>query len=185
MFIGCKKIKTLILPDGLLSIGVKSFVNTNIKKLTIPSSVRTIGQCAFWGCKRLKWITMPGDFEFVYEENEPDEWEFRIVSASDFSGFAPKKITFTTPLNIENVSALSAKYLVVSEDDPLYSSINGVIFSKDGKELVRIPSERTTYRVPDGVEKIDINSFHYTWYLSDEGDQFCSRLKKLYLHRNF
>lgn len=180
-FIGCKKLKTLILPDGLLSIGVKSFVNTNIKKLTIPSSVKTIGQCAFWGCKRLKWITMPGDFKFVYEENEPDEWEFRIVSASDFSGFAPKKITFTTPLNIENVSALSAKYLVVSEDDPLYSSINGVIFSKDGKELVRIPSERTTYRVPDGVEKIDINSFHYTWYLSDECDQFCSHLKKLYL----
>ena len=180
-FIGCKKLKTLILPDGLLSIGVKSFVNTNIKKLTIPSSVRTIGQCAFWGCKSLKWITMPGDFKFVYEENEPDEWEFRIVSTFDFSGFAPKKITFTTPLNIENVSALSAKYLVVSEDDPLYSSINGVIFSKDGKELVRIPSERTTYRVPDGVEKIDINSFHYTWYLSDECDQFCSHLKKLYL----
>ena len=180
-FLGCTKLRTLILPDGLLSIGVKSFVNTNIKKLTIPSSVRTIGQCAFWGCKRLKWITMPGDFNFVYEENEPDEWEFRIVSVYGFSGFAPKKITFTTPLNIENVSALSAKYLVVSKDDPLYSSINGVIYSKDGKELVRIPSERTTYHVPDGVVKIYVSAFHYGWYMSDEGDQFCVRLKKLYL----
>lgn len=180
-FLGCTKLRTLILPDGLLSIGVKSFENTNIKKLTIPSSVRTIGQCAFWGCKRLKWITMPGDFNFVYEENEPDEWEFRIVSVYGFSGFAPKKITFTTPLNIENVSALSAKYLVVSKDDPLYSSINGVIYSKDGKALVRIPSERTTYHVPDGVVKIYVSAFHYGWYMSDECDQFCVRLKKLYL----
>ena len=176
-FLGCTKLKAVTLPEGLLSIGVKSFENTNIKKITIPSSVRKIGQCAFWGCKKLKWITMPGDYEFEYEKNEPDEWMYRIVSER----YAPKKITFTTPLNINNVSALSAKYLVVSKDDPLYSSINGVIYSKDGKELIRIPSERTSYRVPDGVEKIDINSFHYTWYMADEVDQFGSRLKKLYL----
>ena len=180
-FSGCTNLKKLSLPEGLLKIGVKSFANTNIKTLVIPSSVRTIGQCAFCGCKRLKWITMPGDFDFVYEENEPDEWEFRIVSDYSYSGFAPKKITFTTPLKIKNVSALSAKYLVVSKDDPLYSSINGVIYSKDGKALVRIPSERTSYRVPDGVEKIYVSSFHYSWYLSDEVDQFCVRLKKLYL----
>ena len=180
-FTGCSNLKTLSLPDGLLKIGVKSFAKTNIKKLVIPSSVRTIGQCAFWGCRRLKWITMPGDFEFVYEENEPDEWEFRIVSAFPYSGFAPKKITFTTPLDIRNVSALSAKYLVVSADDPLYSSINGAIYSKDGKALVRIPSERTSFRVPDGVEKIYVSAFHYGWYLSDEEEQLCVRLKKLYL----
>lgn len=176
-FLGCTKLKAVALPDGLLSIGVKSFENTNIKKITIPSSVRKIGQCAFWGCKRLKWITMPGDYEFEYEKNEPDEWMYRIVSER----YAPKKITFTTPLNIDNVSALSAKYLVVSKDDPLYSSINGVVYSKDGKKLIRIPSERTSYRVPDGVEKIYINSFHYTWYMADEEAQFGSRLKKLYM----
>ena len=181
-FLGCTKLKTLSLPDGLLSIGVKSFANTNIKKLVIPASVRRIGQCAFHSCKRLKWITMPGDFEFFYEEHEPDEWEFRIVSASAFSGYAPKKVTFTTPLKLENVAALSAKYLVVSDDDPLYSSVNGAIYSKDGKELLRIPSERTTFRVPDGVEKIYVSAFHYGWYLSDEEEQFCcAKLKKLYL----
>ncbi|MBO4415661.1 MAG: leucine-rich repeat domain-containing protein [Lachnospiraceae bacterium] len=180
-FLGCSNLKTVSLPDGLLSIGVKSFENTNIKKIAIPSSVRRIGQRALWGCKRLKWITMPGDFEFVYEEKEPDEWMFRIVSDHEIGGAAPKKITFTTPLKIENVSALSAKYLVVSKDDPLYSSIGGVIYSKDGKALVRIPSERTSFRVPDGVEKIYINAFHYSWYMSDDADHFCSRLKKLYL----
>lgn len=182
-FSGCSKLKKLSLPDGLIRIGVKSFVNTNIKKLVIPSSVRRIGQCAFFGCKRLKWITMPGDFEFFYEENEPDEWEFRIVSDSGFSGFAaPKKITFTTPLNIKNVEALSSKYLVVSTDDPLYTSIGGAIYSKDGKALVRIPSERTAFRVPEGVEKVYVNAFHYSWYMADEEGQYCcAKLKKLYL----
>ena len=96
-FTGCSNLKSLSLPEGLVSIGVKSFASTKIKKLVIPASVRRIGQCAFWGGERLKWITMPGDFEFFYEEKEPDEWEFRIVSDYNFSGFAPKKITFMTP----------------------------------------------------------------------------------------
>ena len=180
-FINCSKLRILMLPDGLISIGVKSFAGTNIKKLMIPSSVRKIGQCSFWGCKRLKWVYMPGDFEFFYEESEPDEWMFRIFSTYDFLGNAPKRITFITPLKIENISALSAKHYRVSEDDPLYSSIEGVIYSKDGTALVRIPSERTIFRVPEGVTKIYISAINYSWYMSDEGDQFCTRLKKLYL----
>ena len=179
-FLNCSNLKKLKLPDGLVSIGVKSFLGTNIKKLKIPASVKKIGQQAFWNCKRLKWITMPGDFEFVYEENEPDEWIERLVTSKQFGSFAPKKITFTTPLDIKNVSLLSAKYLVVSADDPLYTSIDGVICSKDGKALVRIPSELKKYRVPEGVEKVYVNAWHYVYYLSDEEDQDCVRLEKLY-----
>lgn len=178
-FFGCTSLKSAVLPDGLLKIGVDSFGNTNIKNMVVPASVREIGQCAFWGCKSLETITMPGDFKFRYNESDPDEWEFRIVSTYGWSGFAPEKITFTTPLNIDNISALSATDYVVSDDDPLYSSIDGAIYSKDGTALVRIPSERTTFRVPDGVTTVYINSFHYSFYMED--DEFCCRLERLYL----
>ncbi|MCR5322765.1 MAG: leucine-rich repeat domain-containing protein [Lachnospiraceae bacterium] len=178
-FFDCNNIKSIELPEGLLKIGVDSFGMTNIKDLVIPSSVKIIGQCAFWGCKSLETITMPGDFKLQYNEDDPDESEFRLVSTYEWSGFAPKKITFTTPLNIDNISALSATDYVVSDDDPLYSSIDGAIYSKDGTALVRIPSERTEFRVPVGVNTVYINSFHYSFYMED--DEFCVRLEKLYL----
>ena len=178
-FFDCNNIKNIELPEGLQKIGVDSFGKTGIKNLVVPSSVKVIGQCAFWGCKDLETITMPGDFKLQYNEDDPDESEFRLVSTYEWSGFAPKKITFTTPLNIDNISALSATDFVVSDDDPLYSSRDGAIYSKDGTALVRIPSERTEFRVPDGVDTVYINSFHYSFYMED--DEFCVRLERLYL----
>lgn len=178
-FSGCSNIKTIELPEGLLSLGTYCFLGTNIKRITIPSTVKDIGQSALWGCKRLKWITMPGDFTLHYDEYDADESIFRILSTYYSGSYAPKKITFNTPLNIKNISALSAKYLVVSDDDPLYKSVNGVIYSKDGTALVRIPSERTKFKVPQGVTRIYVNAFNYYYYCED--DEPCSQLTKLYL----
>ena len=178
-FSGCSNIKSIELPEGLLSLGTYCFLGTNIKRITIPSTVKDIGQSALWGCKRLKWITMPGDFTLHYDEYNADESIFRILSTYYTGSYAPKKITFNTPLDIKNVSALSAKYLVVSEDDPLYKSVNGVIYSKDGTALVRIPSERTKFKVPQGVTKIYVNAFNYYYYCEEY--EPCSKLRKLYL----
>ena len=175
----CTNIKSIQLPEGLLSIGCYSFQGTNIKKLVIPSTVKDIGQCAFWGCERLKWITMPGDFTLHYDEKDPDESIFRLLTSHGTDSYAPKKITFTTPLKIENVSALSAKYLVVSKDDPNYKSIKGAIYTKDGTTLVRIPSERKSFRVPDGVSKVFVGAFSYSYYAEDYCG--CCKLTKLYL----
>ncbi len=55
-FNGLYSLSTVILPDGVQSIGSNAFQNTDIYYVTIPSSVITIGQEAFYGT-RLQYIT--------------------------------------------------------------------------------------------------------------------------------
>ena len=47
---GQKDLKTLRLPDGLETIGSDWFWYTNIEKLIVSSSVKTLGNCAFGDC---------------------------------------------------------------------------------------------------------------------------------------
>lgn len=42
--------KVLRLPDGLETVGDGWFEDTNIEKLIISSSVKTLGNCAFCDC---------------------------------------------------------------------------------------------------------------------------------------
>ncbi len=49
----------------------------------------------------------------------------------------------------------------VDSENTNYKAVDGVLFTKDGKELVKYPNGKTgdTYEVPDGVEKIHPNAF--------------------------
>ncbi|MBR5759064.1 MAG: leucine-rich repeat protein [Thermoguttaceae bacterium] len=55
----------------------------------------------------------------------------------------------------------------VAEENPVFRSINGVLFSKDGKTLVRLPMGRQTdcYYVPKGVETIEAGALQYCFFL--------------------
>lgn len=59
-FYGCKKLQTVVLPDGLTSIGDYTFKNcTSLTDITIPNGVTLIGNQAFYGCTSLTIITIP------------------------------------------------------------------------------------------------------------------------------
>ena len=55
----------------------------------------------------------------------------------------------------------SLKTITVSEDNPVYSSKDGVMFNKDQTELLQYPSqnERTNYTIPNTVTSIAYGSF--------------------------
>ena len=178
-FLNCENLEKVSLPNGLESIGVKSFSGTAVKKVVVPDSVKEIGQQAVWNCRKLKYMTMPGDFTFKEDEREPDEYIERILTCMECGDFAPKTITFTTPLKIENITMLSAKNYIVSKDDPNYKSVKGVVYSKDGTELIRVPSERKTLRVSSKCKKIYLSSFMYK--ADSEDDFMVTKLTRLYL----
>ena len=48
-FYNCNKLKDIILPKGLESIGSMAFMETRIKSMYIPESVTNIGNTAFAG----------------------------------------------------------------------------------------------------------------------------------------
>ena len=73
------------------------------------------------------------------------------------------KITFTTDLNIELIQHLEAEDFEVSKNDPNYTSIDGNIYTKDGKTLVRVAAlKKKNVRIVDGCENICTSAFLYT-----------------------
>ena len=57
--------------------------------------------------------------------------------------------------------------ITVSEDNEYYKSVDNVLFSKDGKELLKVAPKALsgTYNVPDGVVKIDEQAFNVCPYI--------------------
>lgn len=171
----CKNLNSVTIPSTVKTIGIRSFYGTKISKITVPSKTKTIGQGAFGSCKSLKTIVMPGDFKLKLEEDTDDKLWY---VASDQS--AVDTITFNTKLKLANVSYLSANNLVVAKNDPSYQSIEGVIYTKDGKGIVRVPQKRTELKIKDGCTEFNMQSVLYN-STDSEGDEFnnCSKLKKI------
>ncbi len=171
----CKNLNSVTIPSTVKTIGIRSFYGTKISKITVPSKTKTIGQGAFGSCKSLKTIVMPGDFKLKLEEDTDDKLWY---VASDQS--AVDTITFNTKLKLANVSYLSANNLVVAKNDPSYQSIEGVIYTKDGKGIVRVPQKRIELKIKEGCTEFNMQSVLYN-STDSEGDEFnnCSKLKKI------
>lgn len=170
-----KNLNSVTIPSTVKTIGIRSFYGTKISKIRVPSKTKTIGQGAFGSCKSLKTIVMPGDFKLKLEEDTDDKLWYVTSDQS-----AVDTITFNTKLKLANVSYLSANNLVVAKNDPSYQSIEGVIYTKDGKGIVRVPQKRTELKIKEGCTEFNMQSVLYN-STDSEGDEFnnCSKLKKI------
>ena len=82
-FYNNKTLKTVILPDGLLTIGTAAFMGcTSLTNINLPESLLTIADGAFSGCTKLKDISIPSDtrVEGFSFENTPWLEEQRAIS---------------------------------------------------------------------------------------------------------
>lgn len=57
-FIENKELETLHLPEGLEKIERMAFIECGLREITIPFSVREIGENAFWRCTQLERVTV-------------------------------------------------------------------------------------------------------------------------------
>lgn len=111
----------------------------------------------------------------------PDEFEGKaVVSISEYGIAACEYLSYISiGKNVTDISprAFCGTNKVVSftvaEDNPMYCSVDGVIFTKDMTELVAYPNysrKEGSYVVPDGVKKIRSCAFY-----------MCDSLKKVTL----
>lgn len=103
----------------------------NLKSITLPDSLEKIGYNVFVGCENLTEINVPKNV------NEIGAYAFNGAVSEDHKKSSLAKIT-------------------VDEDNEYYKSVDGVVFSKDGKTIVSYPPAKNgdTYEIPDGVAKI-------------------------------
>ena len=64
-FYECRNLSSVILQEGLESIGGWCFCYTAIKEITIPKSVKSIGSGAFYDCKNLISVTLQEGLESI------------------------------------------------------------------------------------------------------------------------
>ncbi len=147
------QIKKLVLGEGITRIGSYSFCQLRNAKceLVIPSTVKVIGNSAFWDSDFVGELVLPegleklesyalinNEFTYVYIPSTLTEMEFRV---------------FCNHWNLEEFD--------VSEENPAFCDVEGVIFTKDKKELVYFPGGRTgEYSVPKGTKVIRENAFY-------------------------
>ena len=160
------KVKKIVIKKGITSIPIGAFAKyKNVTSATVASSVKTIGENAF-KCQKLKKLTLPGDFKIKAGEGY---WISGKVNT----------VTFNTNLNPERAAAFDANHLVVKKTDPKYKSIGGVIYSKDGKEIVRVPFQRSEIVLDNGCEVFCLQSILYANADADGEVEGACRIRKI------
>ena len=174
-FAGCLKLKEISIADSVKSIGACAFMQTDLREITIPNSVKKLGNSVLSSCKKLTKVKMPGNVKIIYGSDE-------YFPVFQFDVDSPvKTIELTRILNLEIFMYLSAENIVVSKNDPKYTSIDGLLYTKDGKSLVRIPNLRKKAVIADGCEEFCTTAVE--WAGDDDGDPYmgCEDLKTIVL----
>lgn len=153
-----------------------------ITSVNIPSECKTLHTYCFDGCYNLKSVKLAEGVE---------ELKYYAFQGTQIEAiYLPKSIESPNALE----AMLNLKTITVAKDNPYYTAVNGVLFTKDKKKLVRYPARGPrTYTIPNGVETVCDSAFEDSYvekvYFPNTvkkmiGDVFhyCERLKYVKLN---
>ena len=124
----------------------------------IPPGTVRIGTAAFIG-SFLTHVTIPDSVTEI--GNQAFQYCSRLTNPA-----IPASVTSISSNAFSDCTAITA--ITVAEDNPAYRSIDGVVFSKDGRRLIAYPtSKHGAYTIPHGVTHIDDTAFQSSRNLPD------------------
>lgn len=152
-FLNCNRMNSITLPDGMYSIGNSAFNGcTSLTSIDLPNSLVSIGDNAFSLCKNLTSISLPDT----------------VVSIGKYAFSNCENLkTIEIGSNIEDICGEtfygmhSLEEIIVSDDNPYYQSIDGNLYSKDGKTLIKYATGKKdeVFMMPESVEVISEFAF--------------------------
>ncbi|MBP3695680.1 MAG: leucine-rich repeat domain-containing protein [Thermoguttaceae bacterium] len=124
----CAKAEDYKVPEGTVMIGGGAFAWSCVNSIIIPEGVKLIGTTAILNCRNLTYIRLPASLE---------EIEKNTLSAGNNPG--NPKLTI----------------IDLAKDNPHFKNVDGVLFTADGKGLIRCPACKLgEYTLPKGVTHI-------------------------------
>ncbi len=164
-FLHCLKLENIIVDnensrfasiDGVLYDKSKSILMAYpyakiCESFTVPNSVEVIGTYAMAGTKELGQVVLSDTIKSV------EEYSFYDSSVCD-TIILPKNLT---SVGLNAFKGSNVENIVVSDENRVYSSIDGVLFDKTATELMFYPSGRSEdyYLIPEGTKTINSNAF--------------------------
>ena len=195
-FLGIPYLNKVIIPDTVKVIGDRAFLDCmTLFECDIPGSVSVIGEAAFKNCSYLnvkipEGVTTIGTEAFyntmIFDDKGlfPDAFEF-AMDTSIFVRTELKEMKIPSTVTSIGEGAFARSTLIfkfdVDENNPMYQSVDGVLYSKDGKTLVQYPlaSAATSCDVLESVENIANYAFAEANYLETINISEISNLKRV------
>lgn len=175
-FSGCSSLKSVVFGSGLENIGQRAFkdcsslelvlIGENIQRIEdsafencssltemlLGSKVNYIGGTAFRGCSSLLRIDFGENAEYIGAEALKGCVNLQhITFSNNFADFDVED--YLEFINLESIT--------VSSDNSVYSSVNGLLYSKDKKTLLLCPAAYSTkvFPVDSACEEIASYAF--------------------------
>ena len=166
-FSDCTSLAEIDIPDSVTSIGRFAFSGcTSLSKVDLPKKLTTIEAGTFRDCTSLKEIVIPDSVTEIRSK-----WEYNGCYGAFSNCTSLESITIGS--GVESLgdewiaSCRRLENITVSPENKTYSSVDGVLFNKDKSELSAYPigNKRSSYIIPDGVEKIGKKAFYGCRYI--------------------
>ena len=138
-FKNCSQIKGIEFSEAVTTIGAYAFYCSNIREISIPSSVKAIGNCAFSGCKNLEVIEVDagnknyssssgvlyskdGSTLITYPAGKTDNFAIISRNVTTISDMAFYRCNYVTKVTYHGTSAAWKRVDIGSGNDVLESA---------------------------------------------------------------
>lgn len=181
-FRGCKGLKKVVLPSCVKTVGKRAFKDCEIMtEVVLPVRLDTLREETLDGCRHLSYLQLPDSLTHV--------------AAYSLRGcvyltrlYLPKTLTYFHPNSVDDCSSL----IEISVDtlNGSYSSAEGLLYNKQGSALVRCPEGKTEVTLPKDLQGMGEYSMRgcaqltqlllpRVFYVGNNALEGCARLKRL------
>ena len=152
-FYNCSSLTSVVIGDSVTSIGEDAFSSCDsLTSVEIGDSVTSIGGGAFYDCSSLYSVVIGNSVTSIGDS------AFNACTSLT-SIEIPKSVTSIGDRAFDNCASLTS--ILVDENNVNYKSIDGNLYSKDGKVLIRYASGKkdTVFTIPNSVTSIGEDAF--------------------------